>query len=132
MLYWSWELIMRKNFVLAIMVGMAGVGAPLSAHHSFAMFDQTKALQANGASVRAFHWRNPHSFVIVDIKGESGVTSYTLECNSTNLMGRAGWKFNTLKPGDKVDVVYYPLRNGTPGGMLKTITLQNGKTLQAW
>ena len=123
---------MRKKFVWAMVLGIAGVAAPLSAHHSFAMFDQTKVLQANGATVRGFHWRNPHSFVVVDIKGRNGVTSYTLECNSTNLMTRAGWKFNTLKPGDKVDVVYYPLRNGTAGGMLKTLTLPNGKTLNGW
>jgi len=55
-----------------------------------------------------------------------------MECNSINLMTLGGWKHNTLKAGDKVDLIYYPLRNGKPGGMLKTITLPNGKTLKAW
>jgi len=48
------------------------------------------------------------------------------------MMTQAGWQFNSLKAGDKVDLAYYPLRTGKPGGMLKTITLPNGKMLRAW
>jgi hypothetical protein len=121
-----------KKSLLAVVLSLACVVLPAAAHHSFAMFDQTKILQENAATVREFRWTNPHSFVIVDVKGANEITSYTLECNSVNLMMKAGWRFNTLKPGDKVDVAYYPLRNGTTGGMLKTITLPNGKTLKAW
>lgn len=117
-----------KKLACAIVIGLAGAVSPAVAHHSFAMFDQTKLQQAKGATVTQFHWANPHSFVVVDVKG----TKYTLECNSTNMMSRAGWKVNTVKPGDKVDVVYYPLRSGRPGGMLKTVTIPAGKTLQAW
>jgi len=121
-----------REFVLAVVLCAAGAVTPAVAHHSFAMFDRTRMLQVEGATVTQFHWANPHSFVVVDVKDTNGVTSYTLECNSTNLMTNAGWKFNTLKAGDKVDFVYYPLRDGKPGGMLKTITLPDGKTLKAW
>jgi len=48
------------------------------------------------------------------------------------MLDRAGWKFNTLKAGDKVDVTFYPLRNGKPGGMLKTIKVADGRTLKGW
>jgi hypothetical protein len=121
-----------RKFVAAVVLSLAGVALPAAAHHSFAMFDQTKTLHADGAIVSQFRWTNPHSFVVVDVEDANGTTSYTLECNSINLMSRAGWKVNTLKPGDKVNVVYYPLRDGKPGGMLKTITLPDGRTLKAW
>lgn len=123
---------MSNRFVLAVALGMAGGVLPAAAHHSFAMFDKSKELRVEGATVSQFRWTNPHSFVVVDVKEANGSTSYTLECNSINLMSRAGWKVNTLKPGDKVDFVYYPLRDGNPGGMLKTITLSDGTTLKAW
>jgi len=121
-----------REFVLAVVLSVAGAVGPAAAHHSFAMFDQTKILQVNGATVKQFQWTNPHSFVVVDVKDANGVTSYTLECNSTNLMTHAGWKYSSLKAGDKVDFFYYPLRDGRPGGMLKTIKLPNGTTLKAW
>lgn len=116
----------KKKF-LALALAAVGVVSPAVAHHSFAMFDQTKIQQASG-SVSMFRWTNPHSFVVVEVKG----TKYVLECNSTNMMSRAGWKVNTIKAGDKVAISFYPLRNGQPGGMLKTVTLPNGKTLSAW
>jgi hypothetical protein len=121
-----------KKFLLAGVLSLAGVVLPAAAHHSFAMFDKTKTVHADGATVSKFRWTNPHSFVVVDVKDAKGTTSYTLECNSINLMSRAGWKVNTLKAGDKVSVDYYPLRDGKPGGMLKTITLPDGRTLKAW
>lgn len=116
-----------KKTLSALALMAIGLAAPAVAHHSFAMFDQTKIQQAAG-SVTQFRWTNPHSFVVIDVKG----TKYILECNSTNMMSRAGWKVNTVKPGDKVNFAYYPLRTGQPGGMLKTVTLPNGQTLKAW
>jgi len=116
----------QRRFLFAVLFSMAAA-APVLAHHSFSMFDQTKIFPMSG-TVSKFTWTNPHSFVIVESKG----TKYVLECNSTNLMKMAGWKMNTLKPGDKVTLDYYPLRNGTAGGMLKTITLPNGTKLKAW
>ena len=117
----------KKPYLFAMLLGL-GVVSPTAAHHSFSMFDQTKLLPMKNATVTRFQWTNPHSFVVVEVAG----TRYVMECNSINLMTKAGWKFNMLKAGDKVSLDYYPLRDGKPGGMLKTITLPNGKTLPAW
>jgi len=107
---------------------LLALGQPSAAHHSFAMFDQTKMSELKGAAVAQFQWANPHVYVV--IKGDE--TVYTLECGSPSNMAKAGWKFNSLKPGDKINVTYYPLRNGKPGGALKIATLPNGKKLDAW
>ena len=99
-----------------------------SAHHSFAMFDQTKISELKGVAVAQFQWGNPHVYVVL----KDGATMYTLECGSPSNMTKAGWKFNSLKSGDKINVTYYPLRNGKPGGALKIAILPNGKMLDAW
>lgn len=110
----------------------AGVVSPAIAHHSFAMFDQTKITSKARATVAEFRFTNPHSFVVVNVKEGSGITRYAFECSSVNMMSRAGWKHNTLKAGDTVDVTFFPLRNGKPGGMLKTIKVADGRTLSGW
>lgn len=113
---------------LPVLACLAALAAPAAAHHSFAMFDQTKLVELKGVIVDRFEWSNPHSFVIA----KDGATIYTLECSSPNLMSHQGWKYNTLKAGDRIDITYYPLRNGKPGGMLKSVTLPNGKEISAW
>jgi len=109
-----------------------GVASPVMAHHSFAMFDQTKIETKAHATVTEFRFTNPHSFVVVSVNAGRTTTSYALECSSVNMMSKAGWKFSTLKTGDVVDVTFYPLRNGKPGGMLKTVKLADGRTLSGW
>jgi hypothetical protein len=60
----------------------------------------------------------------------SGQTKHWLiECASTSILNRAGWKFNLLKPGDKVTLIVSPLRNGEPAALLKQITLADGRKL---
>tara|TARA_A100001391_G_scaffold119169_3_gene80992 strand:- start:25924 stop:26310 length:387 start_codon:yes stop_codon:yes gene_type:complete len=120
-----------SRIAMAVAAG-ALVALPASAHHSFAMFDQTKVTQMDQATVAEFRFTNPHSFVVVNVTRGGKSTRYVLECSSVNMMTRAGWRRNTLRAGDKVDVEFYPLRNGQPGGMLKTIKVTDGRTLNAW
>lgn len=100
-----------------------------SAHHSFAMFDQKKHLVISGV-ISNFSWRNPHVFISLDVTDDKGkVTRYKLECGSTSMMRRAGWKHNTVAAGDTVKVDFYPLRNGKPGGMISKIIKSDGTEL---
>lgn len=126
----------RKNVLLVAtgcFAAIAGMATPADAHHSFAMFDQTKLVAKTKTTVTEFRFTNPHSFIIVKGRDAKGaMVQYVLECNSVNMMSRVGWKASTLKAGDVVDISYYPLRNGKPGGMLKTIKVPDGRTLNAW
>ena len=54
---------------------------------------------------------------------------WTIELGSTSILMRGGWKFNTLKKGDKVTAVVNPLRSGEPGSLLTRITLADGRVL---
>lgn len=50
-----------KTLAWAGLIGLIGLVSPAAAHHSFAMFDQTKLLNTKG-TVSQFRWTNPHSF----------------------------------------------------------------------
>ena len=109
-------------------LALAG-STPALAHHSFAMFDHVHRITVAG-TVTKFDWTNPHVYIelaVADAKG--GSARYTIECASPNVLTRVGWKFNTVKVGDKVSALINPLRNGQSGGMLETLTTPEGQTL---
>jgi hypothetical protein len=108
---------------------MLGIGAPVLAHHSFAMFDQTKQVTLKG-TVREFQWTNPHAFIHVQVPAADGSSEiWQVELNSPNNLKRQGWKSGTLKTGDNVTVVLNPLKDGSKGGLFVTITLPDGTVL---
>jgi len=108
----------------------AGVLAvPAFAHHSAAGIDRSKTVTLAG-TVKQFGWQNPHSWMEVDVPGDNGaVTTWKVEMTSPAFLIRAGWKATTVKPGDKVTVKVFPLRDGDPGGLFQSVTLADGSTL---
>jgi hypothetical protein len=114
---------------IGILVFMVGLASPVSAHHSFAMFDMTKPVTIMGV-VTSFEWTNPHAYIEVDAPdGKGGQRHWSIELGSTSILMRAGWKFNTLKKGDTVTALVSPLRTGEPGSLLNRITLADGRVL---
>jgi hypothetical protein len=117
----------RVQAGLAGLALAAALAAPADAHHSFAMFDQTKTVTLKG-TVTEFQWTNPHSWIEMDATGaETG--HWSIELNSPNNLTRQGWRRSTLKPGDTVSVTINPLRNGKKGGLFNTVVLPDGRTL---
>jgi hypothetical protein len=99
------------------------------AHHSGAMFDSARTQTLVG-TVTEFKWVNPHSSFKVEVTGADGkAVVWAVELNTPQNLVRDGWKRTTIKEGDKVTVVVHPMRNGTPGGSFRSITLPDGKTL---
>ena len=118
------------------MLALAGVGvltlaaAPAFAHHSFAMFDNQKNVTLDG-TVKEFQWTNPHSWIQLVVKDPATgkEVEWSIEGGSPNGLARRGWKSTIMKPGDKITVVIAPMKDGSNGGSLKTVTLPDGKTL---
>ena len=100
-------------------------GGVASAHHSFAMFDQTRQVSITG-TVKNFQWTNPHAFI--ELEAPDGKL-WSVELNSPNNLVRQGWKRTALKSGDKVTVVLNPLRDGKTGGLFDAVTLPSGQVL---
>jgi hypothetical protein len=101
--------------------------ATVQAHHSFAMFDHDHQIKLTG-TVQRFQWTNPHVYIEMDAPDAGGtVKHYTIECASPGILDRVGWKFNMIKAGDKITTIIAPLRTGEPGGLLKQVTLSDGR-----
>lgn len=101
-----------------------GLLAPAAdAHHSFAMFDSSKKLTITGV-VEKFEWTNPHCWLHVMVPGANGAPAerWSLEGTSPSVLARRGWKSTDFKVGDSVTVTVTPLRDGTRGGALNTVT----------
>lgn len=120
-----------QAFVAALLAGslIIAVESPAVAHHSFAAFDATAQKTVTG-TVKQFDWTNPHSWIWLDVpNSQGGVDTFGFEGMSPNYLGRRGWSKNTLKAGDKITIVYRPLRDGANGGMFLNAKLGNGKVL---
>ncbi len=114
--------------ILAAAAGLMGASAAL-AHHSFAMFDQSRQVTLKGA-VKEFQWTNPHAWIEVEILNAQGAPEvWGVELNSPNNLIRQGWKRNVMKPGDKVTVIINPLKDGSKGGLFNAVYLPNGSML---
>jgi hypothetical protein len=98
--------------------------APALAHHSFAMFDNSKNVTLEG-TVKEFQWTNPHSWVqlMVADPATGKEVEWSIEGGSPNGLARQGWKRTSLKPGDKASIVIHPLKDGTAGGSLVSVSV---------
>ena len=121
----------RQTFALltATVVALGALSnASLQAHHSFAPYEATQQMKLSGV-VTNFKWVNPHVYIDMDaVDAKTGEKKHWLiECASTSILNRAGWRFNMIKPGDTITVIASPLRTGEPGALLKQIVLADGR-----
>ena len=115
-------------------LGLAGIAACVFAgsalaHHSFAIFDQTKVLSQTG-TVKEFELINPHAWlhvVITDGAGKSATWSF--EGGSVAQLVGLGWTREGLRVGDKVQVNYRPMKDGSRGGQIMSVTQADGKKI---
>jgi hypothetical protein len=118
-----------KLFAFTLLAATVCRISPVSAHHSYAMFDANRLVTLD-ATVKEFQWTNPHSWLQVMIADDKGAAEeWSLELGPLVVLHRWGWKPHSLNPGDKVKVSLNPLRDGTHGGRLMSIVLPDGETL---
>lgn len=115
----------RRNVLIGIVCGFA-VAVPALAHHSFAIFDQTQVLEHTGM-VNDLEWISPHVWLHVDVAGDDGqVRSWAFEAGNPGQLATMGWNPEALAPGIEVTVGYRPMKDGSRGGQLMTVTLPDG------
>ena len=118
----------HASIVLAAFLALVPGATFVLAHHSFAMFDTANPITISG-TVTAFEWTNPHVYIEVDVAEGQATKHWAIELGSPSILMRGGWKFNTIKKGDKITAVVSPLRNGEPGSLLNRVTLADGRVL---
>ena len=119
----------RRTLLGTAAVAALFVAGGAAAHHSTAMFDMQKELALTG-TIKAFQWTNPHTWIVFLVPdGKGGYDEYGIEGMSPNYLSRNGWNKQTLKPGDHVELVIHPLKDGRKGGFDVSAKLTSGKLL---
>ena len=106
-------------------------GPVASAHHSTAMFEWGTEKSLAG-TIERYEWTQPHTFLWVVVPRTAGGTQeWGLEGMSPSWLGRRGWNRHSLSAGDKVTIIYYPLKDHRPGGFYVRVVTPDGRTLAA-
>lgn len=113
-------------------LGLAGlaasiIAAPALAHHSTAMFDQTKVNSLTG-TVKQFEWINPHVWLHLTIANASGrEATWSFEGGSPAQLTQLGWKPESFHVGAKVEIGFRPMKDGSRGGQIMNVKLTTGQ-----
>ena len=113
---------------LAVAALSLASASPAFAHHSFAMYDNSKNVVLDGV-VREFHWANPHGAILLTVIENGMPVDYHIELSSLNSMSRQGWTRNSLKPGEHAKITMHPLKDGTMGGSFAGAVKADGTIL---
>lgn len=106
------KLATRCSALIALLL----LAAPMSAHHSVAVFETTVPIWVKGTVVR-FNWGAPHTAIIVEQVEEDGTKiRWALE-NSSRLdrLEAMGYTSQSFKPGDPIEACgFAPRQQFTP------------------
>ena len=106
---------MRNRLTVLLLVVCAAARA--MAHHSGAMFEEKKEVTLSGV-VKEFQFTNPHSWLLVDVKGADGkVTTWGFEAEGPSSMTRAGIRLKDFAPGTPVTITGRPMKDGRPAAL---------------
>jgi hypothetical protein len=102
------------------------------AHHSSAMFDKEDIREVT-ATVRQFQWTNPHVWIQVILENDAGEEEeWSIEGLGPNGLFRNGWRPNSFKQGDVIEIRFNPMRDGTNAGGFIGARFADGHTLGNW
>jgi hypothetical protein len=121
---------MNSKLFLGLIAVAALVGSvtPAAAHHAFAAEYDSKSPMSVTGTISKVEWTNPHTYVYIDVKDESGkVTNWAFEGYPPNTLKRTGFARDLLKVGDTITMTAWRSKDGANRGAGREITLPDGK-----
>lgn len=115
-------------FPAAVLLMLTLAGASY-AHHATASFDMTSSATVKG-TVTGFDWTNPHAYIYLDVKDAKGaMEKWSAEMGSIGMLSRAGWRRDSVKPGDEITVIGNRAKDGRPFLHLTKLVFANGQEM---
>lgn len=104
--------------------------SPVLAHHFFP-HDSDKPVSIVG-SVTRFEWVNPHAYLFIDVKDQTGtVSNWQIELGSPAALIRRGWQKESFKFGDVVTIEGYLSTTEVKKAIARDIQLPDGRKMFA-
>ncbi|HXW63132.1 MAG TPA: DUF6152 family protein [Candidatus Acidoferrales bacterium] len=118
-------------YLSIVLILVAVLITPALAHHSVSMYDMDHPTTLKGTVVR-LEWTNPHGYIYLDIKDDSGQTvEWAVEINSPNFLKHNGWTSTIVKPGDVITVTGGAAKSGAKTMRCTTVVLSDGTVLRS-
>jgi hypothetical protein len=119
-----------KNLLLISAFSLILYTNNAQAHHAFAAdYDSGKEGLIAGTITEVIY-KNPHARYYLDVINDNGGTeTWDLQTMNLMMLGRVGWKKDTFKIGDKVQVFGILGRNNSKRMSITTITNEDGKVI---
>lgn len=121
---------MKPLFLSLAFIGSSLVVQTALAHHAFsAEYDAQKPITLKG-TVTKMEWTNPHGWIYVDVKDETGKTvNWGVEFGAPNALLRRGLRKGDFPEGIEVTVSGYRAKNGSPTVNGTSVKLPDGRDL---
>jgi hypothetical protein len=119
---------MTKKHLSIVLLGVLLAALPVLAHHSFAAEYDTGAAVTLKGVVTKVEWTNPHSYIYIDVRDDSGnVVNWALEGYPPNTLRRTGFPRDLVKAGDVVTITGWRARDNDNRAAGREVTLQDGR-----
>lgn len=123
--------------VVGAVVGVCMPAAPVAAHHSFAMYDQTSTKTMTGKLTRFVPGGNHAQliFELLDAEGKSTMDKngkpvlWGVETGGAAAIARQGVTVASFPPGTVFSVTLYPLRDGRTFGAVAGPVIKCGTAM---
>lgn len=100
------------------------------AHHAFAADYEAGNEGTISGVITEVVYKNPHARYYLEVTGDDGARElWDLETMNLMMLGRMGWKRDTIQVGDEVTVTGVLGRNNTRRMSITTVKLPNGRVM---
>ena len=122
---------MKLTASVVLMACVAVVAGPAFAHHGTSNYTQGETVTLSGV-VTEFVFRNPHAYILFDVKNEKGETVHWAgEMNSPGVLATTGWTRTTMKKGDQITLSLRMSKGGNSVGLVnRSSVIVNGKRVE--
>jgi polyisoprenoid-binding protein YceI len=118
-----------RNIIFMLLLPLA-VTNTAYAHHAFAADYEAGKEGVVEGTITEVIYRNPHARYYIDvITADGGKETWDLQTMNLMMLGRVGWKKDTLQVGDKIKVEGILGRNNTRRMSINVVTHEDGRVI---
>ena len=114
-------------FLATVLVLIGSTAAPVLAHHSLVSFNSKQPMTLRGV-LTDIQWRNPHVWVLMDVKQPDGkMVNWHIEFSAPNNLNRLGFRPAMLDLKSTYIFEIWPANDGSPNATGRMLTFPDGQ-----